>query len=200
MAKTTKKNSEASRARYEFRVWGKHRKARKMLTRLADHVATEQFEDCYLLVDDPEWNAKVRDDTLKIKHLVAEKKGFEQWASGHHTSSESAPTPFDTIFDDLRLSRPQRGKKYDLPKEVRKLDPDSGVRAVFVTKRRRRYRVGDIRAEVTEIEIHETEQRLRTISIKGDDLKELVKFRKKLGIRDEPNVAMHNLIEAEIAD
>ncbi len=185
---------------YEFRVWGKHTKARKMLKSLASAVTVEEFEDCYLIVDDPTWNAKVRDNTLKIKRLVDERKGFEQWSAGRHRSADSTPSPFDDLFERLRLDRPQRGKKYNLPREVRKLDDDSDVRVVFVTKRRRRYQLGDIKAEVTDIEIHETDQVLRTLSIQGHDVKELSRLRKKLGIRDEPNVAMHQLIEAEVLD
>lgn len=191
---------EIGRARYEFRVWGKHRKARKLLARLASDVTKEEFEDCYLLVDDPAWNAKVRDNTLKIKHLVAEDKGFERWASGRHRTAKSTPSPFDDLFEQLRLDRPQRGKKYNLPKEIKKLDSTEGVRAVFVTKHRRRYVIGDLKAEVTDIEIHDSDQVLRTLSIEGDNLKQLVKLRKQLGIRDEPNVPMHQLIESETSD
>jgi len=86
-------------------------------------------------------------EALKIKQLVSEKKGFEKWSSGRHRSADSAPTPFDELYETLRLDRPQRGKKYNLPKEVKKLDDEAGVRAVFVTKHRRRYTIGDITAE-----------------------------------------------------
>ncbi|MEM7092315.1 MAG: hypothetical protein AAF567_04870 [Actinomycetota bacterium] len=200
MAKSKTTPSDERTSRYEFRVWGKHRKARKLLAELADRVLEEEFDDCYLLVDDPTWNAKVRDNELKIKELVAERKGFEQWASDRPRSAKAAPTPFDELFEELRLDRPQRGKSYNLPKEVDKLDPDSGVRAVFVTKHRRRYYIGDLIAEVTDIDIHETDRTLRTLSIEGDDLKELTKLRKQLGIKGEDNVAMHQLIEAETSD
>lgn len=193
-------DSEASRARYEFRVWGAHRKARKKLARLASEKVTEKVKDCYLIVDDPSWNAKVRDNTLKIKQLVDEDKGFEQWSRDKHRSSDTAPSPFDLLFDQLRLDRPQRGKSYDLAKAVAKLEPDSGVRAVFVTKQRRRYRIGDVRAEVTDIKIHETGEVLRTLSFEGDNLKELVALRKQLGVRDEPNIAVHQAIESEMSD
>lgn len=190
--------SSKRRARYEYRVWGKHRKARKLLARLASHATEEHIEDCYLLVDDASWNAKVRDNTLKIKRLVAERKGFERWTSGHHESSDTTPSPFDDVFDDLRLDRPQRGKSYNLPKAVAGLNPESGVRAVFVNKHRRRFRIDGLRAEFTDIEIPETSEVLRTLSIEGDDLKKLVALRKKLGLRDEPNVGVHQAIDPEL--
>lgn len=200
MAKKKQLESEPRRARYEFRVWGAHRKARKKLARLASHRTTERFKDCYLIVDDPSWNAKVRDNTLKIKQLVAEDRGFERWSSDKHRTSATAPSPFDDLFEELRLDRPQRGKSYDLAKAVERLDPDSGVRAVFVTKRRRRYRVGNLRGEVTDIKIRSTGEVLQTLSVEGDDLDELVALRKKLGVRKEPNIAVHQAIESEFTD
>lgn len=194
---TSEKPKSGDVGRYEFRVWGKHKEARNTLRALATDMIEEEFEDCYLLVDDMSWNAKVRDNTLKIKELVAEKKGFEKWSSGRHRTAESAPTPFDELYDTLRLDRPQRGKKYDLPKEIKKLKNEAGVRAVFVTKHRQRYTIGDIRAEVTDIDIHESDDVVRTLLIEGDDIHELVKLRKKLGLKHEPNLAMHNFIESE---
>ena len=200
MAKKPQIDVEPRRARYEFRVWGEHRKARKKLARMASEKSRERVKDCYLIVDDPSWNAKVRDNTLKVKQLVDEDKGFEQWSRDKHLSSTTAPSPFDDLFDELRLDRPQRGKSYDLHKAVAKLDPDSGVRAVFVTKNRRRYRIGDMRAEVTDIKVHETGEVLRTLSFEGDSLEDLVALRKELGVRNEPNVAVHQAIENEVTD
>ena len=200
MAKNNDLKSDTRPPRYEFRVWGKYRKARKKLARMASETTTEKIKDCYLIVDDPSWNAKVRDNTLKIKQLVAEDKGFERWSSDKHLTSDTAPTPFDELFDDLRLDRPQRGKSYDLAKAVKNLDPECGVRAVFVSKRRRRYRIGNLRAEVTDVKINETGEVLHTLSFEGDSLKELVALRKELGVRGEPNVAVHQAIESEMSD
>jgi len=187
--------SELTGARFEHRVWGAHRKARKLLAKLADEQSTEQVDDCYLLVDDPSWNAKIRDNTLKIKQLVAERKGFEQWTRDRHRSADSTPSPFDAIFEQLGLDRPQRGEEYDLDTEIAALDAEAGVRAVFVTKERRRYRIGDLRAEVTDIEIRDTGEVLHTLSIEGDDIDELSALRKRLGLRGEDNIAVHHALE-----
>lgn len=200
MAKNETSDAEPRRARYEFRVWGAHPKARKKLARMASETTTEQVQDCYLIVDDLSWNAKVRDNTLKVKQLVAQDKGFEQWSRDKYRSSDNAPSPFDDLFDELRLDRPQRGKSYDLAKAIAKLDPDAGVRAVFVTKDRQRYRIGDVRAEVTDISVHETGEVLHTLSFEGDSLKELVALRKELGVKKELNVAVHEAIENEVGD
>ncbi len=181
--------------KYEYRVWGKHRKARKMLSELADEETTETIEDCYFLVDDLHLNAKVRDDMLKVKQLVASEKGFEVWTSNWHKAAETAPEPFDELFEGLRLDR----KSFDLKKAVAKLDPDTAATAVFVTKTRRRFRIGSLRAEVTDVEIKESGEVLRTLAIEGEDLDELVALRKKLGIRKEDNVAFPAALDNEIS-
>ena len=190
---------DSSDARYEYRVWGEHRQARKRLAKLADEQLSETVDDCYLLVDDSSWNAKIRDNTLKIKQLVAERKGFEQWTSDRHRSVDTVPTPFDLLFEQLGLDRPQRGEEYDLPREIAALGPSAGVRAVFVTKERRRYRVGGLRAEATDITIHELGGTLHTLSIEGDDLGELAALRKRLGLRGEENISVHNALDNEFA-
>ena len=192
--------SEPAGARYEHRVWGKHVKARKLLAKIATDQTTETVNDCYLLVDDSSWNAKIRGNTLKIKQLVAERKGFEQWTSDRHRTADSTPSPFDIIFEQLGLDRPQRGEEYDLFEEIAALDRDAGVRAVFVTKDRRRYRIGDLRAEATDIRIRENGDVLHTLSIEGDDLDQLTVLRKRLGLRGEDNVAVHNALDLELDD
>lgn len=197
MVKKSQLGDDIDSARYEYRVWGEHRKARKLMSKLASVETHERVKDCYLLTDDVSFNAKVRDNELKIKQLVAEDKGFEQWASGRYRTADATPTPFDELFDGLRLDRPQRGKPYDLAKAVENLDPSMGVRAVFVTKTRRRYRIGNLRAEATDIRIDETKEVLQTLSIEGDHLEELVALRKKLGLRNEQNLAVHQAIESE---
>lgn len=195
MAKNDGETSTPRRARYEFRVWGKQRKARKKLAEIATSTSHETFEDVYLLGEDPEWNAKVRDNTLKIKQLVSERKGFERWSRNEYVSADETPSPFDDIFDTLRLDRPQRGKKFDIKRAVRRLDDDGDIRAVFVTKERQRFEIGDITAEVTDITVDDTGEVLRTLSVEGDDLKALVALRKELGLRDEENLAVHQAID-----
>ena len=182
-------------SRYEYRVWGKHAAARKRLKRLADESTTERIKDCYLLVDDDSWNAKVRDNTLKIKQLVDERKGFEQWTSNRHRSADSAPTPFDEIFEQLRLDRPQRGKKYHIRDAVDGLEAGTDVRAVFVSKTRRRYRIGELRAEVTDIRVLDGDRTLHTLSIDGHDLAALRALRRELGLKASDNVAVHRVLD-----
>lgn len=185
--------------KYEYRVWGKQRKARKVLESIGTDQTLETIEDCYFLGDDNDWNAKVRDSTLKVKRLVAETRGFEQWTSQWHRDNRATPAPFDQLFDDLHLDRMNKGKKFCISKAVKKLDDDHEARPVFVTKTRIRYRVGSARAEITEIYIESTGDSLQTLAIVGDDLDELVGLRKTLGLKKSDNVAVHVAIENELA-
>jgi propanediol dehydratase small subunit len=200
MSKSRKIEQVVRRSRYEYRVWGKNRSARKQLESLSTHTVKERINDCYLIVDDTSWNAKVRHNTLKVKQLLEHDDGFQRWASGRHRNAESTPTPFDEIFEQLRLDRPQRGKSYDLRRAVKRLDPASGVRAVFVTKKRTRYSIGQLRAEVTAILLRDSGEVMHTLSIDGDDLDELTALRKRLGLRHDPNIAVHEAIETEISN
>lgn len=192
---TPKSKTVGPNARYEYRVWGQYPKARKALRKMADSQTREVYDDCYLLVDDMAFNAKVRDNTLKIKQLVAEHKGFEQWTSERHLSAKSTPTPFDDIYRALDLDRARRKKRFDLRDALEQLDPELGVRAVFVAKHRVRFAIGDLRAEATDIEIVEAGELLHTLCIQGNDLPDLVKLRKRLGLKGEPNTPMHQVID-----
>lgn len=186
---------DVASARYEYRVWGRHKKARKLLVEMAEPTVEQDIEDCYFLGDDPDWNAKVRDSTLKVKRLVGEERGFELWTSEKHRVADAIPEPFDQLFDDLHLDRVARGKSFSIEKAVDGLDDDHEARPVFVTKRRQRFEFGSVKAEVTDITITETGEELQTLAIQGTDLDELVKLRKRLGLKGEDNVAVHVAID-----
>lgn len=180
--------------RYEYRVWGRHVRARERLRTLASPHREETVEDCYLLTDDPSWNVKVRGDHLKLKRLVSEDKGFERWVSGRYQKASDTPHPFDELFDRLGLRRLAKGKAHDLRKAVEDTGAALGAVAVFVTKHRVRFRIGGLRAEITDIEVDGEDTVLHTLSIEGDDLDELRALQRDLGLRGEPNVAVHEYL------
>ena len=83
---------------------------------------------------------------------------------------------------------------FDLAVVASAADLDCGVRLVIVNKQRRRFRVGDLRAESTDITITETGAVLHTLSIEGDDLDQLRALRRRLGLHGHENVAVHNAL------
>jgi hypothetical protein len=179
------------RVRFEFRVWGSHGPAHRLLAELAEGQTLEQTEDCYLLVDDPSWNVKVRNGTLKIKRLVAELDGFEQWASDRHRCGATAPSPFGTILDSLGQFRELSATTDPLADTY---TSDAGRRPVFVTKKRRRFRLGELRAETTGITVRESGKVLYTLSIEGADLDRLRDLRERLGLCADDNLAVHRAL------
>ncbi len=194
MSKKPTTTSDRPASRYEYRVWGEQRRARELLEGLASDVTEERVKDCYLLAGDGSWNAKVRNNRLKVKQLIAEDRGFERWSADRPRTAGDMPEPFDVLFEQLRLDRPQRGKPYDLYDAVDRLDADPNMKVVFVVKQRKRYTVGRLRAEATDIEIVETSEVMHTLAIEGEDLDDLVALREKLGLCDEPNLAVHTAI------
>ncbi len=179
---------------YEFRVWGRQARARKRLDALGGRVSDEEIDDWYLLSDDPDLNAKVRGSSLKLKRLVAERKGFEHWTSEHVDDADRAPEPFDDLIDEIPLGAAGRSPR-KLRRALERLDPSLGIRPVQVRKHRRRYRFGTARAEITTILLVESGTRLHTLVIEGPDLDELVSLRRSLGLRGEANVAVHRAID-----
>lgn len=183
-------------SRYEFRVWGERDKACKRLAKLADVEQRERLEDCYLLVPDDACNIKIRQNRLKVKRLVDERHGFQRWSSIWHRAANGAPEPFDRVMEELATKRARRDDgRRALVRAVDRLDPDDGVRAVFVSKRRRRFRFGAMRAEASEVKVSGTPGKLFTVAIEGPDLGDLVDLRKLLGLAKTTNLALHLAVD-----
>ena len=157
-----------SGANHEFRVWGRHAKARRRLERLADPTEVETYTDEYVLVDDADWNVKLRAGDVKVKQRVDVTRGFDCWESSWIGGLHAA--------------------KGELRRQLR------DTTTVTVRKKRRRFSVGSARAEVTEISVAGGPS-ARSIAIEGDDLDELVRLRKKLGLDGEDNVPMHEMLD-----
>lgn len=192
MTRTSDELTGSERAWFEYRVWGRHPRACKRLARLASSTTDEIVEDWYLLSEAPRVNAKVRGDAVKLKRLVDERQGFEAWVSERHRRPERAPEPFDEVLASLPDRR--RPDPEAVTGALDALAPSLGFRTVRVRKHRHLHRVGPLRAEVTDIEVVATGETLRTIVIEGRDLDALVALRERLGLRGEPNVALHQAI------
>lgn len=188
----------APNSRFEFRVWGDSKTVRKRLSRLADVELREQLDDCYLLVSDPRCNAKIRENQLKVKRLIGERLGFQRWSSMRHRAAANAPEPFSKLVTDLTSARALDGDyRRSVAKMVGRLERQHDVRPVFVTKDRRRFRFGSVRAEVAKVKVTGRPGRLSTIAIEGSDLLELVSLRNLLGLNDLPNLALHLAVDPQ---
>lgn len=186
--------------RYEFRVWGEQPDARKLLSDLAGTVRKERLSDCYLLNGDPSHNAKIRHSRLKLKHLEEERLGFQRWSTAWHRVPKDVPEPFDKLLGDIsRAELRSDDIQHVLAEAADGLDAQDALRAVFVTKRRRLFKIGSMRAEATTVKIDGRPGSLSTVAIEGPDLHELIRLRETLGLAHAPNLALHEAVAREFA-
>lgn len=193
MSMATTKQRTQLRSRYEFRVWGDQDAALDRLSSLADSERNESFEDCYLLVQDPSCNLKIRRNRLKVKRLVEERFGFQRWSTDWHritVGAEEAGADHGRMSPEA-IEVPSDGNQTMLADVINGLDPTANLRPVFVTKHRRRFRFGSMRAEVADLEIGGRSGRLCTTAIEGHNLLDLIQLRSALGFDLTPNVAVH---------
>ena len=192
MASTIQKFPDA---RFEFRVWGFHQALIERLASAADVDRTRQLTDCYLLTPDPALNVKIRQRRLKIKRLVEEQAGLQRWASTWHRNAAEAPKPFDGLFKELAQWSEGNRTPNKLAKAIN--TTDLGLKAVAVTKHRRRLRLGSIRVESAELMIADRPERLGTLAIEGRNVDDLLHLRSELGFSSARNVAIHLAINPE---
>jgi uncharacterized protein (UPF0248 family) len=178
--------------RFEYRVWGAHRGAPELLAALADDDRQERAEDWYVLLDDPAWNVKIRRHSLKVKYRVASAGGFQLWATFGHGAT--LPPPLDSMLGRLGRVGSHRWLIDDLPAVIAALRRETGVQVICVSKRRRRYRIADSRAEVADIMVRPTGEVLHTLSVEGDDLHRLRTLCERLGVLGEANLAVHEVL------
>jgi hypothetical protein len=188
--------STRARSRYEFRVWGRRDETCDVLSRLADEERVESHEDWYLLLGQRSCNAKIRRNRLKVKRLIEERFGFQRWAAVRHRMASGDVCPLELLMDELRLDDPNQGCPPDFEAPAGRATPGGAVPALHVTKWRRRFDLGSIRAEATEVEIEGHSGRLRTVAIEGHELDELIRLRASLGLDRSPNLAFHLAISS----
>lgn len=184
-----------SEPRYEFRVWGSFPEVNRRLSSWADEETHQEVEDHYLLVGGYAVNAKIRRRKLKIKRLLELRDGFERW-SVHRRRLDRPFDDLDGLPDnvfDLGRSRSGHGQFSLMTEDSGRFGWDGEV--VLVTKRRRRFRLGSLRAEVSEMRLDGQRRPLRTVAIEGRDLADLVELRQSLAIAELPNRAVHLAVE-----
>ncbi len=183
----------ADAARYEFRVWGNQEEVWRQLADMAAAEPKQRLADCYLIGDDPSLNTKIRRSRLKVKHLREERLGFQRWSTSWHRLAEEAKeellmagaAPGDPLSEDYEQM---------LTDTIDDLEWSGDVRPVLVTKHRRRFRVGSVRAESTTVMVDGMSKLLRTIAIEGYDLHDLIHLRAVLGLEHVPNLPLHTAV------
>jgi hypothetical protein len=178
--------------RLEYRVWGRQCRARRRLEDLCQASKLEQFDDCYLLVDDRTWNVKVRRHAVKMKHLVAEHDGLQWWTTDVATAAIGM-SPISSLIERIRSASIEARRVEELPAA---LHDETGVDTMLVSKRRRVYRVAGLRAEVSAITMLDTGEVLHSLALEGTDARRLATLRNRLGLADEANIGVHEALRA----
>lgn len=186
----------APRFRYEFRVWGQREEVAKRLSVLAESEQRHRLEDRYLLVGDTACNIKIRENRLKVKRLINVRSGFQWWSSVWLRDAPGGAQSLERVLDGLGPDqRLPRSDQRVLARAIGGLQRSDRIRAVTVTKRRRRFRLGSVKAESSIVRIAGRPDRLRTVAIEGRNLDDLVHLRSSLGLGHLPNLALHLAVD-----
>ena len=178
--------------RYEFRIWGQNlAELRQRLEQLAAPSRTETSEEIYLIpaVTD-KCNAKIRNDLMDIKILVATERGLEQWRP-----VLKAEFPLDRsliaaqVFSALELAPPQMSREQyamnEFLDEVINAEPKIAV--VTVSKSRVRLALGECQAEFATTTIGD--QARDTVAVESTDPDAVARVTQQLGIEGMPNTS-----------
>ncbi len=188
--------------RFEFRVWG--RRLDDVTARIRALSAPGDIRDStetYIVVSGvDDVNPKVRAGLLDIKVLVAEQRGFEQWAPLFKTEFPvEAGALRDEVFPRLRLAVPALEREaYTLAEILEEVvAPHPDLTAVEVEKSREAHRVAGCMAEIARVVIAGRE--LQTAAIESADLEAMSEAVRLLGLDGHPNVSYPRAIKQTLA-
>jgi exopolyphosphatase/guanosine-5'-triphosphate,3'-diphosphate pyrophosphatase len=173
--------------RWEWRAFGEGLGAAEEALAALTPGPVEESDELYLLsaADD---NVKVRDDLLDIKLLrEVDAHGLERWEP---VMKEGFPLPaaeVPRVFDALGVPPPPVTREaYTLGQFLTELvEPSRELRAVWVHKRRVRYRLGSCRAELADLEVEG--RAARTIAVEAEDPAAVIAAVGELGLDGQVN-------------
>ena len=181
-------------ARWELRVWEVGETVHDRLYALSpDPEITAQI-DCYLIGPRYEFNAKIRDDVLEVKQLLERRAGFQRWAPDWSSEEPHEPGELNRLLVELGADRNDDLEPMSNSQLIDLVNSARGLKAVDVTKKRRNFDLGDVLAEISEIEIDGTEPR-SCVVIESTSIDRMREMRDHLALEGVPNVALHNAIK-----
>ncbi len=181
-------------ARWELRVWEVDEAVHDRLYALSPEPAITAQVDCYLIGPRFEFNAKIRDDVLEVKQLLERRAGFQRWAPDWSSEVPHEPGELNRLLVELGADRHDDLEPMSNSQLIDLINSARGLRAVNVTKKRRNFDLGDVLAEISEIEIDGTEPR-SCVVIESTSIDRMREMRDHLDLEGVPNVALHNAIK-----
>jgi exopolyphosphatase/guanosine-5'-triphosphate,3'-diphosphate pyrophosphatase len=184
--------------RWEWRAFGD---AVDALEPVLDDVAPDRVhesDEVYLLSVDGTDAVKVRDELMDVKHLVrVSDEGLEQWVPVMKAAFPLSVADVGAALGALRVDIPASLPRdaYTFPELLAELvDPNPGLLAVEVHKRRERYTIGGCLAELTEVRTANAST--RTFAIESEDADLVLAAVRAVGMAPRPNVSFARGLKA----
>lgn len=181
-------------ARWEFRAWDVDHTIHDRLHALSPGPDITAQVDCYLLGPRYEFNAKIRDDRLEVKQLLERRNGFQRWAPDWTSEPPHQPREVNRLLVELGADRNGDLDPLSNSQLIALVNSAQGLKAVEVSKKRRNFDLGEVLAEISEIEIDGAEPRTCVV-VESSDIDRMREMREHLGLNGAPNVALHNAIK-----
>jgi hypothetical protein len=196
---------QPSEGRWEFRAWdGLGDAVRAMHSHLATCGPIQALEDHYLLGASNSSNAKARGGAIKVKRLLANRRGFQRWAPEWCCEAPIEQHQIARLLGYLGLHVPSAGvDAATLPRRIDDipgwLHSEYGIRVVSASKRRARFAVGVGLAELSRVSFDGSPE-VTSVAIEGADLKSLSDLRRAFGLEESDNIPMHQAAEMHQAE
>lgn len=176
--------------RWEWRVFGKRFAAAEDCFENLVPVAVEESDELYLLSSRSNQNAKVRGGRMELKlveQLSAE--GLEQWRTDMQQGFPLTVAQVQKVFAALGVTAPAlQPCDYEMARLVVELvQPSPVLQAVPVRKRRRLYRLGGCRCELTDVSAHS--RRLHTVAVDAEEPARVMETIRALDLYRYPNTS-----------
>jgi hypothetical protein len=185
-------SSAASKARYEYRVWGEDLATLEaQVERHGRNGRVRHTVETYLVAPaNPGVNPKIRGGLLDVKVLVRLHEGLEQWEPRFKaTFPLPAAAVRSSLFPLLGLAAPELDRREYSHREL--LDevaaPHAGLVVVEIGKRRRSFTIDGCLAEIATVVFGD--RSLQTVAIEGVDSAEVYAIAERIGIDAYENVS-----------
>lgn len=177
--------------RWEWRTFGETFGAAEELLTEGGAGGVQESDELYLLSEESDASAKVRDELMDVKRLEAvDGNGLEQWRPVLKGSFPLTATDVATVLDALGVPAPETKRAaYTLEQLVAELvEPAPALTDVAVHKRRVHYEFGGCMAEVSEVSAGG--RSARTIAVEAEDPALVIAAVRELQLGDRPNVCL----------
>lgn len=181
-------------ARWELRAWDVDDTVHDRLYALSPDPDITAQVDCYLIGPRYEFNAKIRDEVLEVKQLLERRGGFQRWAPDWTSEPPHQPSELNRLLVELGADRIEDLDPLSNSQLIDLVSSASRLKVVEVSKKRRNFDLGDVLAEISDIEIDGAEPR-SCVVVESTNLDRMREMRDHLGLEGVPNVALHNALK-----